>query len=45
MRDSGLEGAVLVGQEIDRGVAQVLAMRRPELVAGLLLANFASYDS
>ena len=45
MREIGLEGAVLVGHDLGGGVAQILAVRHPELVRGLVLTNAISYDS
>ena len=37
--------AVLVGHDLGGGVAQILAVRRPELVGGLVLTNAIGYDS
>ncbi|MDP8952615.1 MAG: alpha/beta fold hydrolase [Actinomycetota bacterium] len=46
MREVGLGGgAVVVGHDLGGGVAQVLAVRNPELVRGLVLMNCISYDS
>lgn len=46
MRAVGLdEGAVVVGHDLGGGVAQILAVRQPELVRGLVLANAICYDS
>ncbi len=45
MREIGLDGAVLVGHDLGGGVAQILAVRHPELVRGLVLTNAISYDS
>jgi pimeloyl-ACP methyl ester carboxylesterase len=45
MRELELEGAVLVGHDLGGGVAQILAVRHPELVRGLVLTNAISYDS
>lgn len=45
MREIGLERAVLVGHDLGGGVAQILAVRRPELVEGLVLMNSICYDS
>ncbi|MDP9347691.1 MAG: alpha/beta fold hydrolase [Gemmatimonadota bacterium] len=45
MRQTGLERAVLVGHDLGGGVAQILAVRRPELVRGLVLMNSICYDS
>ena len=46
MREVGLEsGAVVVGHDLGGGVAQILAVRAPELVRGLVLTNSICYDS
>ena len=46
MREVGLEdGPVVVGQDLGGGVAQILAVRHPELVQGLVLTNCICYDS
>ena len=45
MRELGVEGAVVVGHDLGGGVAQILAVRNPELVRGLVLTNAISYDS
>lgn len=46
MREVGLEdGAVVVGHDLGGGVAQILAVRHPELVQGLVLTNCICYDS
>jgi pimeloyl-ACP methyl ester carboxylesterase len=46
MRAVGLdEGAVIVGHDLGGGVAQILAVRNPELVRGLVLTNTICYDS
>ena len=45
MRELELEGAVVVGHDLGGGVAQILAVRNPELVRGLVLTNVISYDS
>ncbi len=46
MQEVGLEGgAVIVGHDLGGGVAQILAVRRPELVRGLVLTNAVCYDS
>lgn len=37
--------AVIVGHDLGGGVAQILAARRPDRVAGLVLTNVVSYDS
>ena len=46
MREVGLgDGAVVVGHDLGGGVAQILAVRHPELVRGLVLMNCICYDS
>lgn len=45
MQKLGIEDAVLVGHDLGGGVAQILAVRHPELVGGLVLTNAISYDS
>jgi pimeloyl-ACP methyl ester carboxylesterase len=46
MREVGLGGgAVIVGHDLGGGVAQILAVRYPELVRGLVLANCICYDN
>ena len=46
MRGVGLEGgAVVVGHDLGGGVAQILAVRHPDLVRGLALTNAICYDS
>ena len=46
MRGVGLEGgAVIVGHDLGGGVAQILAVRQPDLVRGLALTNAICYDS
>lgn len=45
MREVGLESAFLAGHDLGGGVAQIVAVRRPELVRGLVLANSICYDS
>ncbi len=45
MREVGLESAFFVGHDLGGGVAQILAVRRPELVRGLVLMNSICYDS
>lgn len=41
----GLDTAVLVGHDLGGGVAQIAAVRHPERVRGLVLANSIGYDS
>ena len=45
MREVGLGSAFIVGHDLGGGVAQILAVRRPELVRGLVLINSICYDS
>ena len=46
MRTVGLhDGAVFVGHNLGGGVAQIMAVRNPELVRGLVLTNAICYDS
>ncbi|MGB3635755.1 MAG: alpha/beta fold hydrolase [Rubrobacteraceae bacterium] len=45
MQGLGLKSAVLVGHDLGGGVGQILAVRYPELVRGLVLTNAISYDS
>ena len=46
MREVGLGGgAVIVGHDLGGGVAQILAVRHPELVRGLAFANSICYDN
>ena len=40
-----LRRVILVGHDLGGGVAQIAAVRRPELFAGLLLTNCIAYDS
>lgn len=41
----GIPRAVLAGHDLGGGVVQILAVRRPELCAGLMLTNAIGYDS
>jgi len=41
----GIKRAVLVGHDLGGGVAQIAAVRRPEVCGGLLLTNSIAYDS
>ncbi len=45
MQEVRLESAFLVGHDLGGGVAQILAVRRPELVRGLVLVDAICYDS
>jgi pimeloyl-ACP methyl ester carboxylesterase len=43
--EQGIERAVLAGHDLGGGVVQIAAVRAPERVAGLVLADAISYDS
>lgn len=45
MEAVGLDQAVVVGHDLGGGVAQILAVRHPERVRGLVLMNCIAYDS
>ena len=45
MRHAGITGAVVVGHDLGGGVAQILAVRHPSLVGGLVLTNAITHDS
>lgn len=45
LRAIGVERAVLVGHDLGGGVAQIAAVRHPEMVEGLVLMNAIAYDS
>jgi pimeloyl-ACP methyl ester carboxylesterase len=45
MRGVGLQSVFLVGHDLGGGVAQILAVRQPELVRGVVLMNSICYDS
>lgn len=45
LRHLGIERAVLAGHDLGGGVAQIVAVRYPELCAGLFLTNSIAYDS
>jgi pimeloyl-ACP methyl ester carboxylesterase len=45
MQEVELESAFLVGHDLGGGVAQILAVRKPELVRGVVLTNSICYDS
>lgn len=41
----GIDRAVLVGHDLGGGVVQILAVRRPDVAAGLVLTNAVGYDA
>lgn len=41
----GISKAVLAGHDLGGGVVQILAVRRPDLCAGIMLTNAIGYDS
>jgi pimeloyl-ACP methyl ester carboxylesterase len=45
MRTIGVDRAILVGHDLGGGVAQIVAVHRPEVCAGLVLTNSICYDS
>lgn len=45
MRQLGFGKAVIVGHDLGGGVAEILAVRHPELCEGLFLTNAICYDS
>ena len=45
MRHLGIANAAIAAHDLGGGVAQILAVRRPELCGGLLLTNAIGYDS
>ncbi|MGY3436499.1 MULTISPECIES: alpha/beta fold hydrolase [unclassified Marinovum] len=45
MRSQGITRAVLAAHDLGGGVAQIAAVRHPEMVSGLLLTNAICYDS
>lgn len=45
MHHLGLERAVVVGHDLGGGVAQILSVRQPALVGGLVLTNAITHDS
>ncbi|EAQ04549.1 probable oxidoreductase-putative hydrolase involved in aromaticring cleavage [Pseudooceanicola batsensis HTCC2597] len=45
MRSQGIQRATLVGHDLGGGVAQIAAVRAPQMVSGLLLTNAICYDS
>lgn len=45
MRSQNIQRAVLAAHDLGGGVAQIAAVRYPEMVSGLLLTNVISYDS
>lgn len=45
LRELDIERAIFVGHDLGGGVAQIAAVRHPEMCAGLLLTNAVGYDS
>lgn len=45
MRSQKIERAILAAHDLGGGVAQIVAVRHPEMVSGLLMTNAISYDS
>lgn len=45
MQELGIKKAILAGHDLGGGVAQILAIRHPELCSGLFLTNAIGYDS
>lgn len=45
LEQQGIERAVLVGHDLGGGVVHILAVRRPEVAAGIVLTNSIGYDS
>jgi pimeloyl-ACP methyl ester carboxylesterase len=45
MQHMGIEKAILAGHDLGGGVAQILAVRHPQLCSGLFLTNAIGYDS
>lgn len=45
LRELGIERAIFAGHDLGGGVAQIAAVRHPELCAGLFLTNAIGYDS
>lgn len=45
MRAQGIHRAILAGHDLGGGVAQIAAVRHPEMVSGLFLTNAICYDS
>lgn len=45
LRHLNIKGAILAGHDLGGGVAQIVAVRYPELCAGLFLTNAIGYDS
>lgn len=45
MRSQGIERATLAAHDLGGGVAQIAAVRYPQMVSGLLLTNAICYDS
>jgi pimeloyl-ACP methyl ester carboxylesterase len=45
MRSVGIDRAILVGHDLGGGVAQIVAVHRPQACLGLVLTNSICYDS
>lgn len=45
MQELGIEKAIIAGHDLGGGVAQILAVRHPQLCSGLFLTNAIGYDS
>lgn len=45
LRHLGIERAVFAGHDLGGGVAQIVAVRHPEMCAGIFLTNAICYDS
>lgn len=45
MNEIGLEKAVIAGHDLGGGVAQIFAVRNPQMCSGLFLTNAIGYDS
>jgi len=45
MQEMGIEKAIIAGHDLGGGVAQILAVRHPQLCSGLFLTNAIGYDS
>lgn len=45
MDEAGIQGAIVAGHGIGGGIAQILAVERPDLVRGIVLVSSASYEA